>query len=274
MPELPEVEMVRRYLEENIIKNKINNVVLFVEKSAKHNKKREFDKLIDQKIIAVDRIAKYLIIKCERNYLVLHLRMEGKINFIKSKKEMYKINKNHLILTIETNKGIIVFKDFRKFATVDLFDNDLSYDENFVLSKLGKEPFTLSAEELYSSLKNKRIAIKSALLDQKIISGLGNIYVNEVLFECGLYPEIKSNLITIEMCKEIIKHSRIILNNSIKLGGTSIHSFTYGNNVEGGYFKKLKVHGQNECKKCKRTIKKIKVGGRGTYYCPKCQIPF
>ena len=131
----------------------------------------------------------------------------------------------------------------------------------------------LSATYLYEHLKNKTIAIKTALLDQTIISGLGNIYDNEVLFEAGIDPTRPSNTITIKECELIVQYSKKIIDQAIKDGGTTIHSFESALGVTGGYQDKLLVHGMNNkpCPKCKSLIKKIKVNGRGTYYCPNCQ---
>ncbi len=271
MPELPEVETVRRYLEDTILNQKVNKVTLYAKKSLRNVPQSKLNNLIGEKIISLDRKAKHLIIRFDNHYLILHLRMEGKIFFVSSKEELKETKKSHLILTIETNKGYVVFKDFRLFATVDMFDNHIDYKDNELLSKVADEPWDLKVNELKNKLSKKRVAIKGALLDQSVISGLGNIYVDEVLHYAGLLPETPSNEIGEDDIKLIHKGSIKILRDSIKVGGTSIHSFTYGGNIEGGYYNKLKVHGQKECKTCGNTIIKTRVAGRGTYYCNKCQ---
>lgn len=270
MPELPEVETVRRYLESVLLNKKVNNVKLFTEKCLRNTPKNSLRALIGQRVTSIDRIAKHLIIRFDKHYLLLHLRMEGKLIYM-NRGELSNIKPSHIILTIDTDDGVLVFKDFRLFATVDLFTNDIPYETNPVLVKVGPEPFDTNGNYLFGKLKNKRIAIKSALLDQSIISGLGNIYVNEVLFHVGILPTKESNKVTEEQCKDIIKWSKKVLNDSIKVGGSSIHSYTFGENEKGGYQDKLVVHGLKQCKKCGTTIEKISVGGRGTYYCPKCQ---
>lgn len=275
MPELPEVETVRRYLEENIINHKIKDVVLSSKKSLRNVKEKELKVIIDQPIKKIDRIAKHLIIRLKDHYLVCHLRMEGKFFIFKDEKEMNELtNRFHDVMIIYTNKGIILFQDTRRFATVDLFNEKVSYEDNSVLSVVGPEVFDKEPKELFNTLSRKTIAIKSALLDQTIMSGLGNIYVDEVLFKAKLHPETKSNTITIDEAKDIVKHSRQIIKKAIDNKGTTIRSYTSSLGVEGSYQKYLNVHQQlgKQCKVCGSDIKKIKVGGRGTYLCETCQI--
>ncbi len=272
MPELPEVETVRKYLEDNIVGHKIQHVFLSNKKSLRNVKESKLKEIVGEKIVELDRIAKHLIIKLNKSYLVLHLRMEGKLFVFKNKKEMDELtNRFHDVLIIETNKGIVLFQDTRRFATVDLFSNDVEYNDNDVLNKVGPEPFDSNADYLLEKLSKKRIAIKSALLDQSIISGLGNIYVDEVIHAIGIVPETKSNEITLEQCKSIIKESSRILKKAIKNKGTTIRSYTSSLGVEGSYQNYLNVHQQTNCRVCGNAITKIRVGGRGTYYCSKCQ---
>ncbi len=272
MPELPEVETVRRHLEENIVGHKIQQVFLSNKKSLRNVSEQKLKNIVGEKIIELDRIAKHLIIKLNKNYLVLHLRMEGKLFVLENEEQMNELtNRFHDVLIIKTNKGIILFQDTRRFATVDLFDNNIDYENNNVLNKVGPEPFDANANDLFEKLNKKRIAIKSALLDQSIISGLGNIYVDEVIHSIGILPELKSNEVTLDQCKRIIKESSRILSKAIKNKGTTIRSYTSSLGVEGKYQNYLNVHQQSECRVCGTKITKIRVGGRGTYYCSKCQ---
>lgn len=271
MPELPEVETVKRNLQDTILNQQISDVVLYSNKSLRNANKKELNNIKGQKIKSIDRKAKHLIIRLEKHYLILHLRMEGKIFFLKNEKGIENEKKSHFIITFKTKKGIIIFKDHRLFATVDIFNNDISYKDNPVLIKVGNETFDTKPDYLYKKLKNKRVAIKTALLDQSIMSGLGNIYVDEVLYSVKIHPQTQSNQISKKQCDLIIKNSNKIMSKSIEVGGTSKTSFTYDGDKEGGYYKFLKAHVQKECKKCKTLITKIKVGGRGTYYCKICQ---
>ena len=127
---------------------------------------------------------------------------------------------------------------------------------------------------LYEKLRKKTIPIKTSLLDQSIITGIGNIYDDEILFLSGISPLRKSNQVTIFECKKIIDNTNIVLNKAIKLGGTTIKSFTSSEGVHGLFQNELLVHGKKncDCPTCGTKIEVIKVNGRGTYYCPKCQL--
>lgn len=274
MPELPEVETVRKYLENNILNWKIKDIVLSSKKSLRNSKESDLKNLVNQSITKIDRFAKHLIIRFNKQYIICHLRMEGKFYVFKDENEMNELTKrSHDILMFKTNKGIILFQDTRRFATVDLFDNSIEYGVNEILVKVGPEVFDKKWEDLFETLSKKRTSIKTTLLDQSIISGLGNIYVDEVLFRCKIHPETLTNQITKEQAKDIIKYSIIILNKAIELKGTTIRSYTSSLGVEGSYQNFLNVHQRKDlpCKTCKTKIIKLKVGGRGTYICPKCQ---
>lgn len=275
MPELPEVETVRKYLESEILNCVVTEINFYLEKSLRNSGENDIKKIINQKIISVDRIAKHLIIKFEKNYIICHLRMEGKFFVFQDEKEMNLLSsRNYDVFILKTNKNIIVFQDKRKFATVDLFENVIDYSKNDILNKLGEEPYNQNYVNFYNKLQKHKINIKSALLDQKIVSGLGNIYVDEVLFDNKIHPERKTNSITIDEAKKIIESAIKILNLAIKHGGTTARSYTSSLGVKGNFQNFLKVHlnqGKN-CEKCnEEKIIKIKVSGRGTYICPNCQ---
>ena len=274
MPELPEVETVRRYLDENIVGHKITSVFLSNKKSLRNVSEEKLQSIVGQNIIGTDRLAKHLIVNLENDYLIMHLRMEGKFFVFESREDMERItNRFYDVLIIETDKSVILFQDTRRFATIDMFSNDITKEENSVLIKVGKEPFDLSGSELFDKLQKKRVAIKSALLDQSIISGIGNIYVDEILFKVKLHPETKSNAINLDKANEIIEAARKILAKAVELKGSTIKSYTSSLGVEGQYQNFLNVHQQlgKNCKLDNTPIVKIKVGGRGTYICPTCQ---
>ena len=141
------------------------------------------------------------------------------------------------------------------------------------LSKLGLEPFSkdLTVSYLKDKFKNKKIPIKTVLLDQEIMSGLGNIYVDEVLFKSLINPFKKAYLMSDLECQKIIDNSKEILKDAIDLGGTTIRSYTSSLGVEGSYQNKLYVHMQTKCKVCGGLITRDKINGRSTYYCKNCQ---
>ncbi len=217
------------------------------------------------------RKGKWLLFDIGDYYLCSHLRMEGKY-FIKNHDE--EINKHeHVIFTFED--GIdLRYHDTRKFGRMNLVLKD-KLDTVEGVRKQGIEPIdsNLTKEYLFYKFNKKSLPMKSLLLDQTIISGLGNIYADEVLFKAGINPLRLGKSITLEECDKIRKASNDIISEAIKCGGTTIRSYTSSLGVTGRFQQNLMVHKREglECKKCHSLIKKIVVGGRSTYYCEKCQ---
>ena len=266
MPELPEVESVRKKLLENIKNKQINFVKLYVPKSLRNYPKSRLSNLEGQKIVDVKRKGKYLVVETKDFFIGLHLRMEGKF-FIENE-----IDSKHTIIVFGLGSKYLHFKDHRKFATVDIFEKSkFKYEELKPIVDLGPEPWDTSFEYLKEKLQRRTAAIKSTLLDQKLMSGLGNIYVDEVLFRSKVSPLRPSNKVSDKEIKEILKYSRSVLKKSIELNGTTIRSYeSLGN--KGGFQRLLKVHTkEGEACPTGEVVKKIRVGGRGTYYCPKYQ---
>ncbi len=270
MPEMAEVETVRNVLKKKILNKKIVDIKIIYSKMIDKTS-LDLNNLIDQKFIDIKRKGKYLIFETKDYYLVSHLRMEGKY-FIKDKNDEI-IKHEHIIISFDDNTTLR-YHDVRKFGIMCLLHkNDLNtYKE---LNKLGYEvgDNNLTSEYLLNKLKNKRLPIKSLLLDQSIIAGLGNIYADEVLFRSNINPLKKGSDINNKDASNIIESSAYIINNAIKEGGTTIRSYTSSLNVIGHYQDYLMVHKrENElCKICNSKILRIKVNGRSTYFCPKCQ---
>ena len=277
MPELPEVEIVVRTLRKLIINHKILKIIFFREKLLKNGNCENFCKLLKGEVITkIIRIGKNIIIYLNKFVLLFHLRMEGKFFF--NLKEL-QTNNNHYMVSFEfTNKTVLNYHDTRRFGT--LFWYKISSFSNIKtlspLSRLGYEPWDklLDAKYFKNKIKNHKIPIKSILLDQSIISGIGNIYANEILFLSSINPNKKANLITKNEINKILDNSKIILKKAIKHGGTTIATFSHGNGISGKFQNELLVHGRVGllCKKCmKSKIKKIKINQRGTYFCHSCQ---
>ncbi len=272
MPELPEVETVRRTLvlwckgqrikDVNIVYNKVLDGINFEEFKSK---------VINQTINDVNRFGKYLFFILDDYVIISHLRMEGKYFFIKDTEETEYINK-HKIITFNLNGNNLIYHDVRKFGKMKLANKD-KYMLDKSIVKLGKEPFDLTSEELYDKLSRLNKSIKQSLLDQSIISGLGNIYVDEILFDCGIMPTRSSKSISLKECEKIVDSSIKILNKAIELKGSTIASYHFNNNESGNFQTMHKVYGKKGkcCCKCGRVIEKMVIGGRGTYYCPNCQ---
>lgn len=270
MPEIAEVETVRRTLKRSILNKKIKDVNILYPKMIVSNID-EFKKIKDQSFKDILRRGKWLIFELDNNYLLSHLRMEGKY-FLKDYGE--EINKHeHVIFTFSDNTDLR-YHDVRKFGQMILIKKE-DIDKVPQLQKQGIEANDpkLSASYLKEKFKNKSSPIKSSLLDQTIISGLGNIYADEVLFNAKVYPLKKSSELNDQELKNIATSSIEVANKAIEMGGTTIKSYTSSLGVTGRFQQELKVHTRagKECLVCKSIIEKVKVGGRSTYYCPKCQ---
>lgn len=222
-------------------------------------------------IVDITRRGKWLIFHLDNYYLLSHLRMEGKY-FFKDRKD----NRNkheHVIFELEDCKELR-YHDTRKFGKMHLVKKE-EFDDYIVIKELGLEPWDikLSSSYLKDSYKNKTLPIKTAILDQSIIVGIGNIYADEVLFLSGINPLVKAKDLSMEQLDSIILNTKVVLEKAIKEGGTTIRSYTSDEGVSGRFQNSLYVHSRvNEgCLRCGNKIIKIKVGGRGTYYCPNCQ---
>lgn len=273
MPELPEVETVIKTLEKNIKSKKIVDVIVYYEKIIRNLSVSEFKKkLIGQSFREFYRRGKYLIFQLDDYILVSHLRMEGKYNLMSVDSKHLK--HEHIVFTLDNGKSLR-YDDVRKFGTMDLFPK-------INLTELYKiEPLNRIAPDIYSvdfdqnfvieKLNKTTKPIKSALLDQSIISGVGNIYVDEVLFRSKIHPMSRSNTLDNNKLIEVIQNIKIVLDRAIALGGTTIKSFTSSHSISGRFQNELLVHTKEVCPICNAKLTKIKVGGRTSYVCLVCQ---
>jgi len=271
VPELPEVETVRRTLDHLIKGQTIKEVDVIYPNIVKGDLKTFKKTLQNVTIQGIERKGKFLLFDIGDKYLLSHLRMEGKY-FIKPLSEP--INKHEHIIFYLADGGTLRYHDVRKFGTMELKDKHDVYDTP-PLSLLGKEPIEPNFEpmKLYKTLKQKKKAVKTALLDQSIISGLGNIYVDETLFCANIHPEKRTYKITKKEAHTLALCAKNVLKKAVDLGGSSIRSYTDSLGISGRFQNELKVHlKKNEpCETCNRLITKIKVNGRGTYFCKTCQ---
>ena len=234
----------------------------------------EFKKVLKgEKLCSLYRYGKYLVFIFEHVSLITHLRMEGKY-FIKDETEE-RVKHEHIIFKF-TDSSTLRYHDTRKFGIMAIVNSTNIADimKYKGISKLGEEAnVSNNYEGLYDKLKNKNLPIKTLLLDQENLCGLGNIYVDEVLFESRIHPLTRGCDLSIEQVKTILDNSRKVLAEAIKCGGTTIRSYTSSLGVTGRFQINLKVHTKEKspCINCGTIIKKTKVGGRGTYFCPTCQ---
>ena len=271
MPEIAEVETVRNTLKNMILNKEIKSVNVIYPKMLESDIE-EFKKLLPgKKFIDIKRVGKWLIFDLGDYYLLSHLRMEGKF-FVKNRKN--EINKHeHIIITFNDNTDLR-YHDTRKFGRMNLIKKE-DLDKTEAIKKQGIEPISndLTEEYLYEKISKKHLPMKTILLDQTIIAGLGNIYADEVLFASKIHPLTKGCDITLNDCENLKESSKKIIEEAIKCGGTTIRSYTSSLGVTGRFQQFLQVHKREDepCNICGTKIEKIKVGGRSTYFCPKCQ---
>lgn len=270
MPEKPEVITVAKSLIPSLIEQKIVDCHVYWNSIIASPKVEEFIQRIKNQVIhSITTRGKFLVFELDRDSLLIHLRMEGKFLF---RKEGEEITKHEHVEFILGHGVSFRYHDVRKFGRMYLIPKEDTYLVK-PLSELGLEydDVALTANYLYQKIHQKSLPIKTVLLDQSIIAGIGNIYDNEILFLSHISPKKKACKITKKECQRIVDSTRIVLTKAIILGGTTIRSFTSSEGVHGLFQNELMVHGMKTCKDCGGEIKKIMIGGRGTYYCPNCQ---
>jgi formamidopyrimidine-DNA glycosylase len=287
MPELPEVEVVKKSLEDKLKNLTIKRVFVNNSKLRYKIDNKEFYKIKGKKIISVQRRSKYLLINLNQNLTILaHLGMTGKFFITDNKNKKYKtsfyysIKKNeskHDHLTLYLDKGFkLIYNDVRKFGFIKVcLSKDIFNCTHLAL--LGPEPlsnnFNLNYFEKY--ILNKKLNIKNLLMDQKFVAGLGNIYCNEVLFLCKISPTRSVKEINQKEIKKIIKFIKKILEHAISLGGSSIKDFSSAEGKNGNFQQKFNVYGKEKtsCSRsqCYGTIKKVYTSNRSSFFCSKCQ---
>ena len=286
MPELPEVEIVRQSLNKKIKQKKVKKVIIR-NRNLRLKIPLNFSSFFfNKKIIKVGRFSKYLIIYLPKNnYCLIHLGMSGTIHIVNNKS----VNKftntsfynspflpkkhNHVELVFENFK--IIYNDPRRFGFFQLIKSNSDLVKRF--NHLGPEPFdkNFNLNYVYNFFKGKNKDIKSFLLDQKYVSGVGNIYASEILFLSKVNPFRKAKLLSKKECQKIIINSRKILLKAIRMGGSSIRDFKDTLGLKGGFQNEFKVYQQEgiECKNvgCSDLIRKKIISNRSTFFCDSCQ---
>lgn len=269
MPELPEVETVRRVLDKSITGLTIVDIKIKYPNIIDGNTELFKSNIIGRKIVGVGRCGKHLIFNLDKGSIVSHLRMEGKYFYIP--KDSLDNKHIHVIYYLD-NGYMLAYQDVRKFGRMTYKEASELYTTS-PLCEVGVDPVISSGniDEIYNRIIKRGTPIKTTLLDQSIITGLGNIYVDEVLFMAKINPHRPSNKVSLDDIKNIMKYSHDIMTKAIDCGGTTIRSYTSSLGVEGGYQDYLLVHTKDICPVCKKSIIYDKTNGRGTYYCPCCQ---
>ena len=271
MPELPEVETIKFFLNKNIKNKIIKNIKILNHKTIDFDEQKFIENIINKKILNIKRRGKYLIFILTGNYVMLsHLRMEGKYILGKNKND---ISKYAQIIFYFNDKTILNYDDSRTFGRITLKEKK-KYLKIPPLSLLGKEANKkIHINEIYPLIHKSKKTIKEVLLNQHIISGLGNIYTDETLFKSKIAPLSDANILTINEIRIIIENAKKILNIAIKKHGCTIRSFRINEKITGKYQNYLNVYNKKnqKCLICNEKLVKIKINNRGTTYCPKCQ---
>ncbi|AGJ90947.1 DNA-formamidopyrimidine glycosylase [Mycoplasma putrefaciens] len=274
MPELPEVTTVVKVIKPKILNKTILGINIFTPKIVKSDSVDNFQKKVkNQKINKVFNKAKYIVLELDEHVIISHLRMTGK--WVVEQAETYSYDRSWLRAEISLDdQKFFRFYDARGFGTLDIYDKK-DYQIVSGLDQLGPIPLNnqVSVDYLYSKTQKTNRAIKTLLLDQHIIAGLGNIYVNEVLFLSKVLPDKPAKLLSRSQVEDIINNSEQVLQKAIAMNGTTISDFESLPGVKGEYQNELLVHLRNnkKCKHCGSKILKTQVNNRGTYYCSVCQ---
>ena len=286
MPELPEIEIVKRSLFKMVNKAKIVNVKI-------NNKNLRYKipntlskKLINEKILKISRRSKYLIFHFKNKLLLVHFGMSGKFLIVRSKdNKMFKTSfyydlnilaKHNHIYFVLNNGLVLIYNDVRRFGFFKLFEN-IKLKEIIYLKKLGPEPFSVlfCIKYVQKFIKNRKKNIKNLLMDQTFVSGLGNINANEALFLSKIHPLRQCSNLERKSIKNLIYNIRRVLKIAINQGGSSIRDFKNVYGKSGNFQQFFNVYGQENknCSRisCKGKIKKISISNRPSFYCNSCQ---
>lgn len=275
MPELPEVETTRRGIQDHVVGRRLEDWVI---RNAALRWPVELPSLLrKQTIVAVDRRAKYLLLRTSpaptqpaTGALIIHLGMSGSLRVVDRSVALKK--HDHLDLQFDDG-GILRLHDPRRFGSVHYHAEPVG--AHFLLAKLGPEPLgpDFSGEHLKRLAKGKRVAVKNFLMDGTVVVGVGNIYANEALFHAGIRPTVQAQKVSLPAYAALADAVRLVLNSAIQMGGTTLRDYVGGQGDPGYFAQSLKVYGREgeECNLCDTKLKSLRLGQRATVYCPKCQ---
>ena len=286
MPELPEVEIVKRSLKNKVNYKKIKKIIIS-NRNLRFKVEKNFESILEgRSIIDVSRFSKYIILTLDNYiYCLIHLGMSGTLHLINYKKnekltnlsfyhsKILPIKHNHI--KIKFLKFMIVYNDPRRFGFFKILKNEKELKNFF--KRLGPEAISsdFNLKYIQNKFSNKKKNIKNFLLDQNFVSGIGNIYANEILFYCKINPFKIARNITYKEINKLVKYSKLILNLAIKYGGSSIRDFKNTKGVTGLFQNEFKVYGKENknCsrKNCQGKISKFFISNRSTFFCNLCQ---
>jgi len=269
MPELPEVEVCRLGISPHIVKQSVSQVIVR-NASLRWPIPDEVSTIVDQLVLAVDRRSKYLLIRFETGTLLLHLGMSGTIRVIDEKTPVAKHDHFELVFK---NGTVLRLNDPRRFGAVLWLEQH--QDDQGLLSKLGPEPLSDDFYDgyLFTKAKNRKVPIKTFLMNNQIVVGVGNIYANEALFQAGILPTTKACDIDEQRLNKLTHIIKAVLAAAIKQGGTTLKDFTQADGRPGYFAQSLLVYGRagEACVTCEETLLEVRQSNRSSVYCPNCQ---
>jgi formamidopyrimidine-DNA glycosylase len=273
LPELPEVETVKRTLQRLIVGKTVEDVDVFLPKIVKEPSDVALfvQRLRGAEVKGVGRRGKFLKIFFDPWVLVSHLRMEGRYRLLPRKEPLEK--HTHVVFRF-TDGTDLRYRDVRQFGTMHLFRRG-EEEQHPPLNKLGPEPLSddFTLERFRKRLSGRTTRLKALLLNQEFLSGLGNIYVDEALFDAGLHPERPVQSLSDEESERLYRSIRSTLKKAIEAGGSSVRTYVDGNGDMGMFQLQIQVYGRRgePCPRCGDPIRRLVVAGRGTHLCTKCQ---
>ena len=276
MPEGPEVARTVRFLNGKLDGLEIEKASVSWPKTIANMSVEEFDeKMEHQTIETISRYGKYLIFHLSHGIWICHLRMEGRFSIVDQLPEEPKERKHiHAVFKL-SNPQLLCYRDTRKFGRMWFYDPVDNVHDLEALRDLGPDAFSdeFSGTYLHEKLAKRKTAIKTLLLNQQIVAGIGNIYADEILFQAGVHPLRPGQSLSMEECEKIANAAHEILKAALDKGGTTIRSFEGSDGHPGSFQNQLKVHRKENkpCPNCEQPIEKILVNNRSTYLCPKCQ---
>lgn len=269
MPELPEVEVTRMGIEPHIKAKQVSKVIV------RNGKLRwpvpdEVQLMVGQNIDAVERRAKYLLLKTARGTAIMHLGMSGKLCVVDEDEQVLK--HDHIDIVLADGKTLR-YNDPRRFGAMLWHQGDVS--EHKVMKNLGPEPFAqvFDGQYLYERSKGKKVPVKQFIMDNKIVVGVGNIYANESLFKAGIDPRRAAGSISLKRYKLLAPIVVDTLAKSIEQGGTTLKDFAGADGKPGYFAQELSVYGRKgeNCVSCETILQEVRLGQRSTVFCPQCQ---
>jgi formamidopyrimidine-DNA glycosylase len=279
MPELPEVEVVRRDLEREVVGKKVKSVDVDGMRSVRrhHNRKQFSQRLVGHKITGVDRRGKYLLLRLDGDdVLVVHLGMSGQLLRAKSARDAT-VKHTHVVLTF-TQGGQLRFVDPRTFGEMFVTERDRVDEEVPELAHLGLDPLetAMSWEHFGNLLAARHAKLKPLLMDQKFLAGIGNIYSDEILWGAGLRWDRMSDTLTAQEVRRLYRSMTETLQEAVKHRGSSLADEQYvdlfGKPGEFQQFHNVYAREGGACPRCRHTIVRERVSGRSTFYCSACQV--